>query len=103
MSLYQARRQLALVAALEKDCRQQIDVPVYGRAFARGLSFGFLAAKGCLETLNIPSGECSKEWRVRSYEALRRFLMSKWIIGTLQSSLKPLEKPITSFFRQVTS
>ena len=29
--------------------------------------------------------------------------MSKWIIGTLQSSLKPLEKPINIFFRQVTS
>jgi hypothetical protein len=29
--------------------------------------------------------------------------MSKWIIGTLQTSLKPLEKPINIFFRQVTS
>ena len=44
-----------------------------------------------------------KNGAVRSYEALRRFLMSKWIIGTLQSSLKPLEKPINIFFRQVTS
>jgi hypothetical protein len=29
-----------------KDCRQQIDIPFYRRALARGVSSGFLTAKG---------------------------------------------------------